>query len=121
MKQLWASELFGAVYIAFNIAFYYSNGHDDIYAMWDWGKDPSTAIAYSAAVLLVLLPSFAVMHLGVFRWAWRGGFRVFLEGTMCYPRIVSNVNSQMMLSRHFWELPPVTATTSASRKRWWAR
>lgn len=90
MKQLWASELFGALYITFNIIFYFTAPEEDrlLYSILDWEEEPVGAIIYTVIILGVLIPIFAVIHLGVFRWAGRGvcrlpegGTRVFFRGT----------------------------------------
>lgn len=69
LRQISAVELYGVIYVAFNIIFYYSSSEDDrvIYDILDWGEGTATAIAYTVGILGVLLPLFAFLHLGVFR------------------------------------------------------
>lgn len=69
MKQLLAAELFGALYITFNIIFYFTAPKEDrlLYDILNWEEEPAAAVIYTVVILLVLLPMFSAIHLGVFR------------------------------------------------------
>lgn len=74
-KQLWASEIYGLIYVAFNVSFFYLGPEDEkvIYDILDWGEDPGTAATFAIVILLVLVPLFGFVHYGVFRCVGRGG------------------------------------------------
>lgn len=58
------------MYLVFNISYYYlaSTGDKLIYIILDWGRDPWEAVGYSVLTLFFLIPAFAVLHYGLFRW-----------------------------------------------------
>lgn len=69
LKQFLATEAFGFVYIAFNIAFFLLAEGDDrvIYNILDWGDSLQSAIVFTLVLLFILVPVFSVFYLGVFR------------------------------------------------------
>lgn len=69
LRQVCATEMFGVVYVVFNVIFFYTGPTDEkvIYDILDWGGDPGKASAFVVVILVVLVPLFGLAHFGVFK------------------------------------------------------
>lgn len=69
LRDLWITEVFAVIYLAFNITWYYTaaKGTKVIYSILNWGHAPAKATIYAVVVLLVLIPLIDCFHFGVFR------------------------------------------------------
>lgn len=68
LRQVFACELFGIVYIIFNLLFFVFADEEDrvIYSVLDW-EDPLSAILFAAGLVVILVPGFAIVFLGIYR------------------------------------------------------
>lgn len=69
LRNIIFGQVYGAIYIAFNVGWYYLAPREDrlIYAILDWDENPLVACIYALGCVLVLGPLFGVLHYGVYR------------------------------------------------------
>lgn len=68
-KQMVASFVFSATYVAFNIVWFLTAPKDErvIYSVMDWGDSIGNSVATSLIIVFVLVPIAGVIHYCVFR------------------------------------------------------
>lgn len=70
LRDIWIAEIFGLLYVGFDVVYFYEAPRGDkiIYVILDWGRNTLEALLYCLGTILVLIPFFALVHYGLFRY-----------------------------------------------------
>lgn len=69
-RQFWATEILAAIYIIFNVAYFFLGTEDDtvIYSVLDWEDNLVGAVVFVVILFIAFLPLTALIFLGLFRY-----------------------------------------------------